>query len=420
MSRKRFHTLFLVRSLPWPMNAGARLRDYQNICVLGEYGKVSVLSVHESVVSEKPGHPWIHKWQSLDSLLLEDPPPFPNSERPLSMKWWTNPLGHPSDREWHPFRHEVLRRYVHKENVDLVVVEDACLWRYAEDLSSTCGVIVDCHNIQGELDREVAKGLPEESREFQARLLVAASNMDEAHRRFINSSFMVCSKRDKERLSTLGIEQDRIFVVHNVVDPETERNKKISISPLIENIEGPIILFAGVMNYPPNSRAARKLVSTILPLVTEEVPDVSLVLAGRDPTPELLTLAHSIDNVYITGAVLDMSPYFDLATTLCAPLDEGGGTRFKILEAFKHHLPVVTSEKGCEGLSVKDGSELLLAEEPEACAQKVIQLIRDKKLRKRLGENGYSLLKKRYIPTVIVPQIREVVDSHLKRYALAS
>ena len=50
------------------------------------------------------------------------------------------------------------------------------------------------------------------------------------------------------------------------------------------------------------------------------------------------------------------------------PIRFGSGTRIKIIEAFAHRVPVVSTTIGAEGLDALDGVHLLLADEPEAFA----------------------------------------------------
>jgi glycosyltransferase involved in cell wall biosynthesis len=54
-------------------------------------------------------------------------------------------------------------------------------------------------------------------------------------------------------------------------------------------------------------------------------------------------------------------PYWQRASLLAVPLEAGGGTRIKIVEAFAAGVPVVSSPIGCEGIAGRDGEHLLIA-----------------------------------------------------------
>jgi glycosyltransferase involved in cell wall biosynthesis len=78
----------------------------------------------------------------------------------------------------------------------------------------------------------------------------------------------------------------------------------------------------------------------------------------------VLALAHSHPNVEVAGNVRDIVPYFRTAHVLAVPLEAGGGTRLKILEAFAAGLPVVSTSVGCEGIDGVHEVHLLVADGP--------------------------------------------------------
>ncbi len=92
-------------------------------------------------------------------------------------------------------------------------------------------------------------------------------------------------------------------------------------------------------------------------------------IVGRDPRPEVLHLAGK--SVYVTGRVEDVIPYYQKAHVCVVPLRAGGGTRLKILEAMALGRPVVSTTIGCEGLEVKDGVNILIANSPMQFAEKL-------------------------------------------------
>ena len=78
----------------------------------------------------------------------------------------------------------------------------------------------------------------------------------------------------------------------------------------------------------------------------------------------MLAAAERDERIVVTGRVPDTIPFLQHQSMMLVPLFEGGGTRFKIMEAFAAGLPVISSSLGVEGLGVTPGEHFLLAETP--------------------------------------------------------
>jgi len=161
--------------------------------------------------------------------------------------------------------------------------------------------------------------------------------------------------------------------------------------------------------YAPNVEAATLLIREILPLVRRQLPDAHLLIVGKWLQPELFTLAATYSHVLITGEVSDAARYFHLADVRCVPLNSGGGTRFKILEAFAAGLPVASSSKGAEGLLARNGRELLIADTAHEMADRVVQILSDRLLRRRLCSSAKKMLMRSYTSAVAERQLNSVL-----------
>ena len=64
----------------------------------------------------------------------------------------------------------------------------------------------------------------------------------------------------------------------------------------------------------------------------------------------------------------------------------------KIYEAMAMAKPVISTTIGAEGLPLRDGRDLLIADEPEAFARAVICTLKDQRLARQLGEQARSLV----------------------------
>ena len=73
------------------------------------------------------------------------------------------------------------------------------------------------------------------------------------------------------------------------------------------------------------------------------------------------------------------------------PLLAGSGTRLKILEAWAAGLPVVSTTLGAEGLPVRDGENILLADGAAAFAGAVSRLLACTESRREAG-HGWQII----------------------------
>ena len=147
------------------------------------------------------------------------------------------------------------------------------------------------------------------------------------------------------------------------------------------------LIYIGSMDWYPNEDAVAFFGDQVLPNIQSKVRDVQFSIVGGNPSARVQKLAEK-EGVVVTGRVPEIKPYFAEATVFVVPLRIGSGTRLKILEALAMGKAIVSTSVGAEGLDLKDGEEILIADEPKAFAEAVTRLLTDPVLRRRVGENG--------------------------------
>jgi GT2 family glycosyltransferase/glycosyltransferase involved in cell wall biosynthesis len=134
------------------------------------------------------------------------------------------------------------------------------------------------------------------------------------------------------------------------------------------------LLFLGSFRHLPNQEALQWFVKSVFPRVRTAEPRARLIVIGSDPPPK-----HSLSNaeaIEMVGFVEDVrEPLANYALFVC-PILSGSGVRVKLLEAFAAGIPVVSTYLGAEGLAHKDGDICALADEPDAFADRVLELLR--------------------------------------------
>jgi len=186
------------------------------------------------------------------------------------------------------------------------------------------------------------------------------------------SAALVCSEHDRRILRRLA-PAARIELAPNAA-------AATAASPLPA---APTALFVGYARYAPNAEAIVWLVRKIFPLVRARLPQARLVIVG-DGSREL-GIGDDEPGVEIQGFVPDLGLAYAQARLVVCPIRRGGGTRIKIIEAALYGRPVVSTATGAEGLDLVDGRDLVLADEEEAFAAAMLDLMSDDKKAARIG-----------------------------------
>lgn len=167
--------------------------------------------------------------------------------------------------------------------------------------------------------------------------------------------------------------------------------------------DGPFVLFfVGTLDYVPNEDAVLWFAQEVLPLLRVQVARrVSLVVVGARASPALCALPALHPEISLPGPLEDLAPSYGAAHVAVAPIRAGGGTRIKILEAFAHRRPVVSTTLGAEGLAVADGRHLLLADDAPAFAAACARLAREPELAGALVDEAARFVALRHVPAVL-------------------
>lgn len=169
------------------------------------------------------------------------------------------------------------------------------------------------------------------------------------------------------------------------------------------------LVFTGSMDWLPNEDGMLYFVRDILPLIRQAEPDTTLSIIGRAPTPAVRRLAAEA-GIEVTGRVDDVRPHVAAGTVYVVPLRVGGGTRLKIFEAMSMAKAVVSTTIGAEGLPVTSGRNVVIADEPAAFADAVVQLIRNGDARRRLEQEARRLVVDHYDWSAVASEFEDALE----------
>ena len=209
----------------------------------------------------------------------------------------------------------------------------------------------------------------------------------------------VVSEQEKQLLSKVVPSIKTVEVIPNAI--------RLSEYLDIKKVPYPnTLIFTGSFRYFANHEAMVWFLSDIFPLIQIHVPDVQVIITGDHAN---LPLPHT-DNITLTGYVDDLRPLLANATVSIAPIQTGGGSRLKILEAMAAGTSVVSTSKGAEGLKVENNHHILIADSAEGFAEQVVHLLKDLSLRERQAAAALEIVRDKYDWEIVIPQFMRLIE----------
>jgi polysaccharide biosynthesis protein PslH len=384
LGERRPRVLVLATRVPMPPMGGGDMRALQTVRGLTRFARVAVFGLGAGSEQALTGVEVCRS--SADRSVMD-----PRISWATSLKWLSEPGGHPFSRYVTETVVRELESLCREFRPDLAIVEMLTLAGYVETLRAAGPrVVLNAHNVEGALHREMlgslgktlpvplAKRLGESMERFEHEALTAVDQI------------WACSEGDVELIRATYASAAPTRVVPNAVDTDSY------VVPGEAERCAHTVVFPAQFAYPPNAAAGVWLAQELLPLLEQRFADAEIVLAGGQPTQEMIRLAEAERGVTVTGAVPDMRPHLAAAAAMAVPLFQGGGTRFKVLEAFASGLPVVGTRKAVEGLAAQPEEHFLQAETPLEFADALERLWTRPTERERIVRAGLELVRERY------------------------
>ena len=343
----RMRLLFLSRWYPYPPDNGSKLRVFSLLRGLCEQHDVTLISFFDpSEVREEPA---LSSAAPRETRLCAYRPFDASSVRAITGVLSRRPRFLVDTRSHEMER--LIRGAVAGASFDLVVASQLPMAAYYRCFPGLRAIFEEV-----ELGIYRARG-DRSGLSFRSRARGQLTWLK--HRAFVSQllrNYVLCTVASEEERQLLGAavpDYRSVHIVPNCVDAEP----LLAGRPARDQAS---LIFTGSLRYRPNYDAMVWFLKDIFPTVRCRARRVRLTITG-EPGPPLPSTA---GDVVMTGWVRDVRPFLAASTISIAPVRTGGGTRLKILEAMAVRTPVVATSKAVEGLGLRDGEHVLIADEP--------------------------------------------------------
>jgi glycosyltransferase involved in cell wall biosynthesis len=386
--------LFLTQVLPYPLDAGPKIRAYYTLCHLARRHEVVLLSFCRE--SDTP--------QAVEQL------------RGICRSVYTVPIHRSTFGDvWHGARsllsgepflisrdrsaamQQAVRQTVRDAGpFDAIHADQLWMARYATLARSQARdpgevrIVLDQHNAVFQIPSRMAQG---EHNYLKRKLLGIEA------RKLAKYEVQTCGACD--HVVFVSHQDQAALRLHGLPEAAPGRESVIPISVEPAHSEASLwkqglqrVTFMGGLHWPPNAEGVQWFQGSVWNLVRAAVPEAIFTLIGHPP-PSGLRL-ESGESLEVTGHLDDPNPYLNDTRVFVVPLRSGGGMRVKILDAWSRGLPVVSTTIGAEGLRAQHGENILLADHPQAFADAVTSLLQDHRLASSIGSAGRRTVETHY------------------------
>ncbi|MBI2821054.1 MAG: glycoside hydrolase family 99-like domain-containing protein [Acidobacteria bacterium] len=178
------------------------------------------------------------------------------------------------------------------------------------------------------------------------------------------------------------------------------------------------ILFIGNFQHAPNVSAVQYLCRDILPRLDQKLlAEHPVSVVGSALNESVRSYCGKSAHVRLVGWVPSLAPYLESTRVSVIPLLYGAGTKGKLLQALMAGTPTVSTTVGIEGLNLRDGEEVLVADDPAKFAAATARLLKNGKLWQRLARNGRAQVEGTHSREAVRARFLEVVGTVLARNA---
>jgi glycosyltransferase involved in cell wall biosynthesis len=288
-----------------------------------------------------------------------------------------------------------IKELLRTKDFDVIFVDDFSMVPYVSNVSlpkilTEIGNIPEVHYEAYRIERNIFK------KASRVLLYLIAKNHERSYKNF--DAVIVTTEHVKDTLES-HLSNLHIYIVPFGVDIDLrfENSKE----------DFPSLLFLGTLGSIFNQRAVLYLYYEIYPLIKKQIPDLKLYIVGKDPPETILKLAADDSSVIITGYVKDIKPYLARSSIITLPI-HGFGIKTRLLEAMAIGKPVIISSEGIRGIDASPEENIITADDPKEFAERVIELLHNEALRKKIGANARKLMEEKYSWEKMADMLNEI------------
>ncbi len=172
------------------------------------------------------------------------------------------------------------------------------------------------------------------------------------------------------------------------------------------------LFFIGALDWLPNLQGLDWFLKNVWNDIHTKFPQTQFHVAGRNMPDSLKNSGYK--GVIFHGEIEDAKTFMQDYNLMIVPLLAGGGMRVKIIEGMAMGKPIITTDKGIEGIECSFGQEVIVKDSTKDFGEAVCSLIQDSNAALSLGQNGRKLVEEHYDIGKILKKLVQFYEERIK------
>jgi glycosyltransferase involved in cell wall biosynthesis len=274
-----------------------------------------------------------------------------------------------------------IERVLKKTHFDAIILESLFITPYIPTIKKNkknAPLILRAHNIEYSIWEKIALRTKNPIKKIYLNHLTRQLKEFECTMYNLVDGIATIADSDKIRMMQLG-----------TYKPIRTISFGLNLNEYQPGIERNVNLFhIGAMDWAPNIEGLQHFVERTWPALSEEFPNLQLLLAGRNMPDSWKNW--NIPNLQIIGEVEDAHAFMKENGIMIVPLLSGGGIRVKIIEGLALGKVVISTTIGAIGIEDKNDHPILIADNLAEWKDQISSVIHSAEKRNEIGAKSRS------------------------------
>ncbi|HVA99125.1 MAG TPA: glycosyltransferase family 4 protein, partial [Bacteroidia bacterium] len=275
-----------------------------------------------------------------------------------------------------------------KNKYDIIQLESIFMCPYIDTIRSysDAKIILRAHNVEHIIWERLSENTTSVFKKKYLNLLAKRLKNYEINQFNNVDGITTVSLEDLEIIQKLGCKKPIQHITFAIdiehLKPETEKPEDMSLFHL------------GAMDWMPNEEGIKWFIENVWNKLQQNNSSIKLYIAGRNMPKWLLDIDKK--NIFVPGEVDDAVKFMQSKSIMIVPLISGGGIRVKIIEGMALGKTIIATSVAAEGIAYENKKNIFIANTPNEFINAIENLISNKSLLQKTGENARYLAEEMY------------------------